>query len=371
MENSYTSGLCIDISAVRHNYRTINKLLEPQTTCGVVIKANAYGVGMEACAEAFYAEGCRLFFVASLDEALELKSILQNQNDINIAVFHGLGGLSDGASLDAFAKLGLIPVLNSLHEIELWQAVASKNNTQYSAMLHIDTGMERLGLTNQEFQTFLNNQDKFTNINWYSVMSHLACADDPENPMTERQYQDFLNIKASFPDISASLANSAGVFYDAKLHFDIERVGAAMSGFNPCNTKIDIKPVMFLHTPILNIHHVLKGSTVGYGATHTCKRNTVIATIPVGYADGYLRSAGNKSSVWVNGTKCSVIGRISMDLITIDITDIAEQTKLGDLVEILGQNQTVDSLAKDAGSIGYEILTSIGKNHSRTYTTMP
>ncbi len=362
------NSLSIDLNALRENYKIIlNATNKDKTAVGAVVKSDAYGIGMEKAVNILYAEGVRIFFAASIDEALELKEILKNKIDSLIFTLHGLCGIRDQKSISIFAKLGLIPVLNSLEEIEVWQRNAKINEQKYDAILHIDTGMNRLGICKDEFNILQNKINEFDGINWLYVISHLACADELENIMTEQQLKIFLTKSKILPLTRRSLANSAGCFYDEKLHFDMVRCGAALYGVELHNKQPKMYEVMYLESKIISIHFAEKSKTVGYGAIYKCKRKTKIATIAIGYSSGLFRNISNRGYVFINNQKFPIIGRISMDLITIDITDANFEIKIGDRVEILGKNQTINEFAKFSDTIPYEILTSIGKSFNKYY----
>lgn len=363
-------SLSVDLKAVAANYRTICDRLTEGAVAAAVVKDDAYGLGMAECSRVFYQEGCRFFFVATLDEAMEFRRLFP---DWPVAVLHGFGGAQDISQLKPYINNNLIPVLNTLHEVHLWQNAAADSNAPRPAILHVDTGMHRLGLSQEEFRQFEQQRAGFAAIRFLYVMSHLACADDPEHAMNEAQWQNFYHAKTQLRDLPGCFANSAGVFYNPKFHFDMVRPGAALYGLQVSPRQPEMQHCIFLTAPILQIQSLKKGDAVGYGATwRSTKDETIRATIPLGYAHGYLRSfssndQGRGGHVYCHGIKCPVVGRVSMDLVTVDITAAAEQAKCGDTVEILGHRQTADMLANDAGTIGYEVLTGLGKIAPRRY----
>jgi len=359
-------SLTIDLKAVRANYRLICDHLTESATAAAVVKDDAYGLGMLECSRAFYQEGCRFFFVATLDEALIFRKSFP---DWPVAVLHGFGGAQTPELLKVYIQNNLIPVLNTLHEVHLWQSAAAEHGGAQPAILHVDSGMHRLGLSPEEFRQFEQQRAGFSAIRFLYVMSHLACADEPEHAMNEMQWQNFYHTKTQLRDLPGCFANSAGIFYDPKFHFDLTRPGAALYGLNVSPRQPEMQPCIFLTAPILQIQRLKKGDAVGYGATwHNTKDDTVLATIPLGYAHGYQRSNSSSGYVYCHGIKCPVVGRVSMDLVTVDITAASKQAKCGDMVEILGRHQTADALAADAGTIGYEVLTGLGKIAPRLYT---
>ncbi|TNE32945.1 MAG: alanine racemase [Alphaproteobacteria bacterium] len=362
-------SLSIDLKAVAANYRIISSHLAEGATAAAVVKDDAYGLGMTECSRVLHQEGCRFFFVATLDEALAFRN---NFPDWSVAVLHGFGGAQTSATGKVYIQNNLIPVLNTLHEVHLWQSAAADAESVQPAILHLDTGMHRLGLSPEEFRQFEQQRSGFSAIRFLYVMSHLACADEPEHALNETQWQNFYHTKTQLRDLPGCFANSAGIFYDPKFHFDLVRPGAALYGLQVSPRQPEMQPCIFLTAPILQIQNLKKGDAVGYGATwHSASDQTVLATIPLGYAHGYLRSCSSRENgnafVYCHGIKCPVVGRVSMDLVTVDITAAAEQTKCGDMVEILGRHQTADTLAADAGTIGYEILTGLGKVAPRRY----
>jgi alanine racemase len=363
-------SLNIDMKAVAANYRIIGSHLAEGATAAAVVKDDAYGLGMLECSRAFHQEGCRFFFVATLDEALEFRQAFP---DWPVAVLHGFGGAQTSSALKPYIQNNLIPVLNTLHEVHLWQSAAAETDSLQPAILHVDTGMHRLGLSPEEFRQFQQQRSGFSAIRFLYVMSHLACADTPDHAMNEVQWQNFYHAKTQLRDLPGCFANSAGIFYAPKFHCDLVRPGAALYGLQVSPRQPEMQPCLFLTAPILQIQTLKKGDAVGYGATwHSAKDETILATIPLGYAHGYLRSFSSREQdgnafVYCHGIKSPVVGRVSMDLVTVDISAAAEQTKCGDRVEILGRHQTADALAADAGTIGYEILTGLGKIAPRRY----
>ncbi len=351
--------LKINLSALQENYRSFCAMTKAQVAG--VLKADAYGLGVEPVFKALRKEGCKIFFVATPEEAFALRAL---DHDVQISV---LGGLWPGAEEDYFAH-DVRPVLNSLEMIRRWQAFARKKEQALPATVHFDTGMNRLGLSADETQSLLEDQTCLDGLDLQYVMSHFACADDKDHPMTAQQYERFEKIAAVFPNVKKSLANSPGLFRSKEYHYDLVRPGYALYGGNPApETNNPVKPVVHLEVPALQVRNVQKGETIGYGASHVFEQNTQSATIALGYADGFLRSGSNKASVFFKGQACPVLGRVSMDLVTIGIGHLREKPEPGDRIEILGDHQGVDDLAQACGTIGYEILTSLGRRYQRVY----
>ena len=354
--------LAIDLSALTSNYALFKNKVGINCNVAGVVKANAYGLGLAQISKALTAQDCPQFFVATLDEALELRGY---DSKTPIA---GLGGLMQGAEQDYSAQ-NITPVLNTPDDIERWNALAINKNTQLTAILHFDTGMNRLGLSHDELHKFIEHQTDFKAISIETLMSHFACADDQDHPLTGQQAKQFDEISPHFSKAKKSLSNSSGLFRDAAYHYDMVRPGYALYGGNPTpETTNPMQAVASLNTRILQIRQCKKGESIGYGATHKFNQDTTTATVALGYADGFLRSNSSKATLYYNNQACPVLGRVSMDLVTIDISGISgKQPKQGDAVEILGPNQTIDDLAISAGTIGYEILTALGARYKREY----
>lgn len=341
----------IDLGAVVDNWRTLSARVAP-AVCAAVVKADAYGLGAAKVAPALAAAGCRIFFVALLDEALALRQFVP---EAEIAV---LGGLLPGTS-HFFLDARLTPVLNDLGQVERWR----RKGQGRPAILHIDTGMNRLGLAPADVPRVGDPGFPLR-----AVMSHLACAEE-DTPMNEAQRRRFEAARALLPPAPASFANSSGIFLGPAYHYDLVRPGFALYGGNPMpGSPNPMRPVVRLLGRVLQLREAAAGETVGYGATHRLERPTRIATVAAGYADGLLRSLGNRGRALAGGTTVPFIGRISMDLITLDVT-AAEPAAVepGSLVELIGATNTVDDLAAQAGTIGYEILTSLGRRYHRIW----
>ncbi len=351
--------LTIDLEALAKNYKLLKSTVG--SSCGIagIVKANAYGLGLKEVADTLIKQNCSKFFVANLDEALSLRKI---SSDIDI---HVLGGLFKGAE-DIYIEHNIIPVLNCLDDIERFKNINSERN---NAVLHFDTGMNRLGLDSAETDKLLNDMSLINNLNLTYIMTHFACADEKDNPMTAQQADEFKRIAQYFSNTPKSLANSPAIFRNDDYHCDLARPGIALYGGNPTpETENPMHNVVDLKCRILQIREGKIGDTVGYGATRTLKKNTQIATVAIGYADGFLRSNSDKAYVYWQDQRCPVLGRVSMDLITVDISDITGQKpQIGDMIEIIGANQTIDDLANSAGTISYEIITSLGARYKRQY----
>lgn len=359
------SLLRIDLGAVARNYRLLKSHLG-ETICGAAVKADAYGLGVARVAPVLVAEGCSTFFVATVDEGLQLRQTLPSP-EITIAVLNGvLGGTEDG-----FVAHNLTPVINDLEQIARWRAMTTRHGRALDAILHVDTGMNRLGLSPGELERLAKSPKDLEGPNWRYLMSHLASADAPDNPANGEQLRRFRDARARLPRMPASLSNSGGVFLGSRFHFDLARPGIALYGGDPTGGASNpMHQTVQLLGRILQVRDVDPGMTVGYGGAHPVTTKGHVATVAAGYADGYLRSSGGHTHVYLGQTRLPVIGRVSMDLITVDVSEVpAESARPGAFVEILGGRFTPDDAANAAGTISYEFLTGLGKRYHRTYTS--
>jgi alanine racemase len=353
--------LTIDLAAIVANWRLLAARAAP-AECAAVVKADAYGLGAAKVAPALARAGCRSFFVATLAEGLALRPLLGD------AAIHVLNGLH-GAEPQAFADARLQPVLPSLAEVDLWLAAIGD---RAPAGLHLDTGMARLGLPPQEVDRLAQDRDRLGRLRLGLVMSHLACPDEPEHPMNRAQlarFRDLLDQLKLPPHIPRSLAASSGIFLGADFAFDLARPGAALYGIAPLtNHPNPMMQVVLLQGKILQTRFVDTGMTVGYGATHRFARPARLATVGVGYADGFMRALSNRGGAYIGGRRVPLVGRVSMDLITLDVSELPEATtQPGALVDLIGPHNPLDAVGAEAGTIGYEILTSLGRRYQRRY----
>jgi alanine racemase len=351
--------LTVDLAAIVENYRMLAANAAP-AECAGVVKADAYGLGAAKVAPALHRAGCRTFFVATLDEGRALRALLPLSR---IYVLDGLHG-SDAA---AFIADRLQPVLTSLEELERWRGARGME-----AGLHLDTGLSRLGMPADEAARLGAERQRLEGITLTLVMSHLACADDPAHPMNAEQLARFCAALDTLPlpkGITRSLAASSGAFLGAKYAFDLVRPGAALYGIEPLARQPNpMRQVVRLQAKILQVRRVDAGGTVGYGATHRFDRPARLATIGVGYADGFMRSLSNRGGAYLDGRRLPIVGRVSMDLTVLDISGLPEgAARPGTLVDLIGPHNPVDSVAAEAGTIGYEILTSLGRRYARRY----
>jgi alanine racemase len=358
------STLRVDLDAICANYDTLRAELNG-AACASVVKADAYGLGATHVGPALAAAGCTDFFVAHLGEGRILQAVLPRGANIYV-----LSGLLAGEETE-FAESGLIPVLNDPGQIERWATAARAAGRRLPACLHFDTGMSRLGLSASDATTLMADPLALAGLDIQYVMSHLACSDEPLHPLNAQQLARFQNLRAGFPALRASLANSSGIFLGPAYHFDLVRPGAALYGINPLPGQPNrLRQVVRLEGKILQIHEVDPPASVGYGATHRVANRTRIATVAAGYADGWPRSLSNRGSAYIGDIRVPAIGRVSMDLITLDVTT-APGALAGDSVELLGAHLPVDDVAEVAGTIGYELLTRLGMRYHRVYIGGP
>ncbi len=370
MNSRSMARLSIDLAALAQNYRDLAARAAP-ARCGAAVKANAYGTGLEPALQALAGAGCTTFFTATLDEAIAARPVVPG------AVLYVLNGLPPGSGGE-FARHGLRPVLGNLDELAEWSDFARSHSHADvpPVAIHIDTGMNRLGLMAADVEQLHDTPSLLAGVNVALVMSHLACADEPASPKNASQLAAFEQLRALLPAATASLANSGGVFLGPEYHFDLVRPGIALyggeavAGITHC-----MRPVVRLEARIAQIRQISAGESVGYGGAYTATGQRRIATIPVGYADGYPRALGGTDEregapVAIGGKTARLAGRVSMDLITVDVTALPEEkTRRGTWVELIGPHISVDDLARHAHTIGYEILTRLGPRHARVYHT--
>jgi len=360
-----TGVLTIDLDALVANWRKLESRSMP-AECSAVVKANAYGCGIEPVVRALVAAGCKTLFVATLDEARAARAASP------LPTIYVLDGCFQKSG-DSFAEIDCKPVIGDLNELAEWDMFCRRTGWAGGAAIHIDTGMNRLGLSIEDAQGIVPRINA-GNHGITLVMSHLACAENLQHPLNARQVASFREIAQLFSGIPASLANSSGIFLGPQFQFDLVRPGAALYGVNPTpEADNPMQPVVGLKARIVQIRNVERGDSVGYGATWTARRPTRLAIVSAGYADGYFRAAGGvdgvrSADVIVAGKRCPVAGRISMDLMAVDITDLPDKAaRRGHFVTLIGDGITVDELGHHYGTIGYEVLTSLGRRYARFY----
>ncbi len=345
----------VDLGAIAANWRTL-QARHPSGPVAGVIKADAYGLGAPQVAAALHAAGCRHFFVAYLQEALAVRPLLP---DAMLAV---LSGPIPGSE-DTYIEHDLTPVLGSRDEIERWQGRPNP------AILHIDTGMSRLGLDDRELAGLIQDHTSLHGVSIRYIMTHLVTSEVPGDPVNRRQRSRFAAATAALPPASTSLANSSGIFLGPEFASDLARPGAALYGINPTpGLPNPMRSVVRLGVRVLAVRDIPTGATVGYNATWTAARPSRIATAALGYADGFHRSLSGRGSACFDGTPVPLVGRVSMDLTTFDVTD-HPAVQPGCWLEVLGPHLSPDDVAAAAGTNGYEVLTSLGHRFHRVYRT--
>ena len=358
--------LSIDLAAIEANWRTLAGRVVP-VECAAVVKADGYGCGIAAVTARLVKAGCRTFFVADLAEARQVRALAPK------AAVYVLNGLSPDHAR-AFADANVRPVINGPAELAEWDQFVSGSGWAGGAAIHVDTGMNRLGLSPDEAVAVAARVQSGTH-GITLLMSHLACAETPDHPMNDRQIRLFRELRILYRGVPASLANSSGVFLGGgAVHCDLVRPGAALFGVNPTPGRPNpMRLVVELKGRILQVRETKRGDTVGYGATFTAQRPTRLAIVAVGYADGLLRSAAASTGkpaaqVVVAGKRCSIVGRVSMDLIAVDVTDLPDgRARRGDFVTLIGSDLPIDELAASLGTISYEVLAALGKRYHRLY----
>jgi alanine racemase len=325
-----------------------------------VVKADAYGLGAARVGPALRDAGCRHFFVAQLAEGMALRDAVGPEPAIAV-----LNGFAPGADGNA----ALLPVLNGLGDVEAHARAARRRDRAAPAILHLDTGMGRLGLDRREQEAVAADPSRLDGLHLRWLMTHLACADEPEHELNASQAARFEAIRARLPaGVPFSIANSAGMFLGPAFASDLARPGCALYGINPTPGRPNpMRQAVRLDAPVLQVREIAPGDTVGYGATWTAERPSRVATVAAGYADGYLRALSGRAFGVFAGQSVPLIGRVSMDLIAFDVTDAPADIAPGAAIRLIGPGNTPDDLAARAGTIGYEILTALGNRYRREY----
>jgi alanine racemase len=357
--------LTIDLGALVANYQLLNTQVLPGE-CAAVVKGDAYGCGIEPVTDALLRAGCKTFFVAQLPEARRVRAVAPE------AVIYVLNGFSAAASA-GFTDIHARPVLNSLVELAEWDHFVTTSGWSGGAALHVDTGMNRLGLSVEE-AAGISSRVLNGNSGVALLMSHLACADQPNHPLNDQQIRAFREIRSLFRGIGSSLANSSGIFLDNSTFCDMVRPGIALYGGNPTPGKPNpMRPVVELAARIIQVRNVARGASVGYGATWNARRDSRIAVIAAGYADGIPRAAHRATdnmprAVVISGKRCHIVGRVSMDLMAVDVTELPVSAVQRDqMATLIGDGLSLDEAAEQAGTISYELLTSLGRRYHRIW----
>lgn len=358
--------LAIDLAQIAANWKALSDHVAP-ANCAAVVKADAYGLGADRVIPALAAVGCRVLFVATLTEARQACALAPD------ATVFVLDGVPVGTA-STYADAGVWPILSSPPEIAEWIAEAERRGTRLPCGLQIDTGLNRLGLSASEIDGLGADPGNFSHIDIRLVMSHLACADEPDHPMNSRQRETMLKLKALLPDAPASLAASDGIMLGPQFHLDLVRPGYALYGGQASRTRpAPVRPVVEAYARVLQVRDVLPAETVGYSAVYRADKHRRIAIVAAGYADGFFRhlsgsAQGPAGHVAFAGELAPVVGRVSMDLITVDVTDLpGPAVTRGDWAEIIGPSISLEAFGTAAGSIGYEALTRLGRRFHRVY----
>jgi alanine racemase len=360
--------LSIDLSAIQKNWRFLASHAGT-AECGAAVKGNAYGLGVEPVGRALWEAGCRSFFVARPKEGEELRGVLPE------ATIYVLDGLFPGQA-EFYAQNNLLPALISIEEAREWAAFGRVYGRKLPCAIHVDTGINRLGFPMGEYTALLAETATMDGLHVSLLMSHLACAEESTHPLTLKQRDTFNTVRTKLPGVPASLANSSGIFLGKDYAHDLVRPGIAIYGGNPTPALANpMYAVALLEGTILQTREVEAHETVGYGATWKAPRKSRVAVLGAGYKDGVPRalSSGNSNNppqVFLGGKRCPIIGRVSMDMMAIDVTDLTQAVKRGDRAEILGPNILIDEAANWAGTISYELLTRLGSRYARLYSEL-
>ena len=360
--------LTIDLNAFAENWQHLSSL-SPSAETSAVVKANAYGLGIEKTVPVLADAGCRTFFTAMVEEAVRVRKV---QPSARVFVLNGI--FAD--TIQTALQHKLTPVLSSMDQIAMWVTMSGGS----PCAIHVDTGMNRLGLTLEEATKLADNSSMLSRTGATTLMSHFACADDPDHPLNALQIGRFAKVCEQFPELEKSFANSAAILSAPQTHLDLTRPGIAMYGGEAVNDLANpMKPVVTSQTRILQIRHSGKGETVGYGATYKLERNSKLAICSAGYADGFHRSNSgtgvalrNANAVggegWLDGYKVPIAGRVSMDLTAFDVTDVPDEVlQKAKWIELFGHNVALDDAARACGTIGYELLTDLGSRYVREH----
>lgn len=363
--------LTINLGAIQSNWQLLAKQLNGATEAGAVVKADGYGLGAGPVTKALYNVGCRTFFVATFDEAMVIKN--QLDADSRIFILTGLRPADIPASIEA----NFIPVLSSLTQCQQWADGCQRLGAQAFSAIKVDTGMHRLGMDERELKTLIEDDKLLLSCSPILLMSHLACAELPDHPLNQQQLSAFqacaAQVRQRVPNIALSLANSSGVFLGDDYQFDLVRPGVCLYGVNPTPyTDNPMRPVVELTLPILQIKTVQGPASVGYDATYAIEAGAKrrLAIVAGGYADGVFVHLSNRGTGLLAGQLVPIVGRVSMDSTIFDISAVDELVltdPANQRITVINQQHDVDQLAREAGTIGYEVLTSLGQRYYRRY----
>ncbi|WHQ46813.1 MAG: alanine racemase [Candidatus Midichloria sp.] len=354
--------LNINLNKILENYRIVKKHLKKGCKVGAVVKANAYGLGQEQIVRTLYHDGCRKFCVSNLDEALQIDQSLKK----DIYLMHGVGSME---MAELAIEEGFIPILNHLEQVEIWNSASKKKGKKLKAVIQIDTGMGRFGLSNFEIKQLIADSNLVSDIEIDYIMSHMSCAEQENHPATAMQLQEFKKCLKLFPGVKATFANSAGIFLGEDFHFNMVRPGCALYGINPTSTDYNpMNSVVELHGYIIQKRIIEKEQFIGYQAQYKAAKGEKLLVIECGYADGYVRALSNKGICYAEGYFLPVVGIISMDAIIVNASALPEAlfNKITH-IELLGKHITIDDIAKYANTISYEILTTRFGNRCKRF----
>jgi alanine racemase len=373
-ENTFDSAglrLTVNLTALTDNWKDMARR-SGKARAAAVVKADAYGTGIEDAGEALYLAGARDFFVATVDEGATLRLYAPE------ARIFVLSGIWPGTERRFFEN-DLVPVISSEEQLAFWMAVLADYG-DYPCALHIDTGFNRLGITMDEAIALADDVSRPASFSPVLVMSHLTCGDDHTSPINKQQLESFRRVSAAYEGIDSSLAASGGIFLGSDYHFDVTRPGITIYGGEAVTGMANpMRPVVTAEARVIQVRTVKAGEAVSYGRAMQLTRDSRLAIVSAGYADGYMRSQSSGGvplrqvvpqggQGFIAGRRVPVAGRITMDLTIFDVTDLPENSvRSGDYIELFGRNMPVDDVARAAGTIGYEILTSIGLRHERRY----
>lgn len=352
----------INLDNVAKNYAQIREGLPAKTQAAGVIKANSYGFGAVPVAKRLYKEGCRMFFVATIEEGIEARSVLAN--DAQIFVLSGLLASTE----DTLIKYGLTPVLNNPYQADLWIAHATKVGKKLNTVVHVDTGMFRNGFSQEDAELYSKKITQNLNLNF--VMSHLACADILGHPMNEIQLEKFKTALKIFGNPKGSLSATNGMFLGSEYDFDVVRPGKSLYGFSIRKDKIgSFLPVMDVYARIVQINKLKAGDTIGYGATFVAEHDMTTITIGIGYADGFMRKFAGYGHGFIGGKRIPIVGRISMDYMTLDASDVDEKyLKMGNWVALTqSPDYTLEKWALELNTLPHEVACRFGPRVKKVY----
>ncbi len=358
------SILEISLKKIKSNWQIINKYSDFKASA--VVKANAYGFGLEKVATALHDAGCQFFYVAQIEEGIKLRNKLKSKK-IKIGVLEGM--IHDP---EVYKKYDLIPVINNLNQLHHLMNF-NKKLKKINSILHIDTGMNRLGLDKNELNIVLNDISHFASINFEYVMTHFSNSNDAKDNFNDEQYNKIINIISYFNDQKISLSNTGGILLDKKFILDQTRPGIGIYGYdaNGRNIILNNKILNFpakLKVPVLQIRFGKKGDKVSYGGTQRLYRDSILATIGIGYADGILRLLKNKMNIIINGKSCQIVGSITMDSLIVDITDVKNKNlKVGSYLDLIDEDFLNHLNLKELEVGIYELFTLISNRVIRQY----